>query len=189
MRLILGIGNPGAKYDGTRHNIGFTVVDWLAKQASADFREKSKFSALIAETSISDQKCILIKPQTYYNDIGISARAIMDFYKLTIDELLVIHDDAVLDFGKIRIRQGGRDAGNNGLKSLHQHIGIDFWHIRIGTDSLIRKQIGDTDFVLGKFNNDERKIIESWTTPTVSKIVETFVADDIQPTSHRFGQE
>ena len=124
-----------------------------------------------------------------YNDIGISARAIMDFYKLTIDDLLVIHDDAVLDFGKIRIRRGGRDAGNNGLKSLHQHIGIDFWHIRIGTDSLIRKQIGDTDFVLGKFNNDERKIIESWTTPTVSKIVETFVADDIQPTSHRFGQE
>ena len=189
MRLILGIGNPGAKYDGTRHNIGFTVVDWLAKQASADFREKSKFSALIAETSISDQKCILIKPQTYYNDIGISARAIMDFYKLTIDDLLVIHDDAVLDFGKIRIRQGGRDAGNNGLKSLHQHVGQDFWHIRIGTDNILRKKIGDTDFVLGKFNSDEQEIIKSWTLPQTTEITKDFLTDDIEPTSYRFGKE
>ena len=113
----------------------------------------------------------------------------MDFYKLTTDDLLVIHDDAVLDFGKIRIRHGGRDAGNNGLKSLHQHIGTDFWHIRIGTDSLIRKQMGDTDFVLGKFNSDERKIISSWTLPTTADIVKSFLADSIEPTSYRFGQE
>lgn len=189
MKIILGIGNPGTKYDETRHNIGFTAVDTLAEQSKADFREKTKFSALIAEANISGEKCLLVKPQTYYNDTGISARAILDFYKLTTDGLLVIHDDAVLDFGKIRIRHGGRDAGNNGLKSLHQHIGTDFWHIRIGTDSLIRKQMGDTDFVLGKFNSDERKIISSWTLPTTADIVKSFVADSIEPTSHRFGQE
>ena len=187
--IILGIGNPGTKYDETRHNIGFTAVDTLAEQSKADFREKTKFSALIAEANISGEKCLLVKPQTYYNDTGISARAILDFYKLTTDGLLVIHDDAVLDFGKIRIRHGGRDAGNNGLKSLHQHIGTDFWHIRIGTDSLIRKQMGDTDFVLGKFNSDERKIISSWTLPTTADIVKSFLADSIEPTSYRFGQE
>ena len=113
----------------------------------------------------------------------------MDFYKLTIDDLLVIHDDVVLDFGKVRIRRGGRDAGNNGLKSLHQHVGLDFWHIRIGADNLLRRQIGDTDFVLGKFNSDERKILDSWTFTAVADIVKTFADDTIESTSYRFGQE
>ena len=187
MKIILGIGNPGAKYTSTRHNIGFEIVDALAKQASADFREKAKFSALVAEITISGEKCLLVKPQTYYNDTGITARAILDFYKLTTEDLLVIHDDAVLDFGKIRIRQGGRDAGNNGLKSLHQHVGLTFWHVRIGADNLLRRQIGDTDFVLGKFNDDERTIITSWTIPTAIAIVDIFIKGGIEPTSYRFG--
>ena len=189
MKIILGIGNPDAKYDGTRHNIGFAAIDQLAEQTSADFHEKAKFSALVAETAINGEKCLLVKPQTYYNDTGISARAILDFYKLTTDDLLVIHDDAVLDFGKVRIRCGGQHAGNNGLKSLHQHIGLDFWHIRIGTDSLIRKQMGDVNFVLGKFNSDERKILSSWTLPLVSDITKNFILGKIEPTSYRFGQE
>ena len=189
MKIILGIGNPGANYDGTRHNVGFAAIDALAQQGRADFREKAKFSALVAETTISGEKCLLVKPQTFYNDSGIAARALLDFYKLTIDDLLVIHDDVVLDFGKVRIRRGGRDAGNNGLRSLHQHVGLDFWHIRIGADNLLRRQIGDTDFVLGKFNSDERKILDSWTFTTVADIVKSFVDGTIEPTSYRFGQE
>ena len=107
MKIILGIGNPGANYDGTRHNVGFAAIDALARQGGADFREKAKFSALVAETTISGEKCLLVKPQTFYNDSGIAARALLDFYKLTIDDLLVVHDDVVLDFGKVRIRHGG----------------------------------------------------------------------------------
>ena len=189
MKIILGIGNPGANYDGTRHNVGFAAIDALAQQSRADFREKAKFSALVAEATISGKKCLLIKPQTFYNDSGVAARALLDFYKLTIDDLLVIHDDVMLDFGKVRIRHGGRDAGNNGLKSLHQHVGLDFWHIRIGADNLLRRQIGDTDFVLGKFNSDERKILDSWTFTTVADIAKSFVDGTIEPTSYRFGQE
>ena len=90
----------------------------------------------------------------------------------------------MLDFGKVRIRQGGRDAGNNGLKSLHQHIGNDFWHIRIGADSLLRRQIGDTDFVLGKFNTDECTILNDWTRPTVLDIVNQFINGQLEPTSY-----
>ena len=110
-------------------------------------------------------------------------RSILDFYKLTLDDLLIIHDDTDLDFGKIRVRKGGHDAGSNGLKSLHTHIGADFWHIRIGTDNLLRRQIGDVDFVLSKFNADKQKILRDWTIPESIKLIDTFLDDTIEPLS------
>jgi aminoacyl-tRNA hydrolase len=183
MKVILALGNPGDKYAYTRHNTGFLVIDQLAAGQSAQFSNKPKFSANIAELNMSGEKILLVKPTTYYNEVGISARAILDFYKLTLDDLLIIHDDTALDFGKIRVRKGGRDAGSNGLKSLHTHIGADFWHIRIGTDNLLRRQIGDVDFVLSKFNTDERKILRDWTIPEAIKLIGTFLDGTIEPLS------
>lgn len=183
MKVILALGNPGEKYAYTRHNAGFLVIDQLAAEQSAQFSNKPKFSADIAELNMSGEKILLVKPTTYYNDSGIAARAILDFYKLTLDDVLIIHDDTALDFGKIRIRRGGRDAGSNGLKSLHTHIGADFWHIRIGTDNLLRRQIGDVDFVLSKFNTDERKILRDWTIPEAIKLIGTFLNGTIEPLS------
>ena len=183
MKVILALGNPGEKYAYTRHNAGFLIIDQLATGQSAQFNNKPKFSADIAELNISGEKILLVKPTTYYNEVGISARAILDFYKLTLDNLLIIHDDTALDFGKIRVRKGGSDAGSNGLKSLHAHIGSDFWHIRIGTDNLLRRQIGDVDFVLSKFNADEQKILRDWTIPEAIKLIGTFLDDTIEPLS------
>ena len=183
MKVILALGNPGEKYVHTRHNAGFLVIDQLAAGQSAQFSNKPKFSANIAELNMSGEKILLVKPTTYYNEVGIAARALMDFYKLTLDDLLIIHDDTALDFGKIRIRKGGRDAGSNGLKSLHAHIGSDFWHIRIGTDNLLRRQIGDVDFVLSKFNADERIILRNWTIPESIKLIGTFLDNTIEPLS------
>lgn len=183
MKVILALGNPGEKYVHTRHNAGFLVIDQLAAEQGAQFSNKPKFFADIAEFNMSGEKILLVKPTTYYNNVGISARAILDFYKLTLDDLLIIHDDTDLDFGKIRIRKGGRDAGSNGLKSLHAHIGSDFWHIRIGTDNLLRRQIGDVDFVLSKFNADEQKILRDWTIPESIKLIGTFLDDTIEPLS------
>ena len=183
MKVILALGNPGSKYAQTRHNAGFLVIDQLAAGQSAQFSNKPKFSADIAELNMSGEKILLVKPTTYYNEVGIAARAILDFYKLTLDDLLIIHDDTALDFGKIRVRKGGRDAGSNGLKSLHAHIGSDFWHIRIGTDNLLRRQIGDVDFVLSKFNADEQKILRDWTIPESIKLIGTFLDDTIEPLS------
>ena len=183
MKVILALGNPGEKYAYTRHNTGFLVIDQLAAGQSAQFSNKPKFSANIAELNMSGEKILLVKPTTYYNEVGISARAILDFYKSTLDDLLIIHDDTALDFGKIRVRKGGRDAGSNGLKSLHTHIGADFWHIRIGTDNLLRRQIGDVDFVLSKFNADEQKILRDWTIPESIKLIGTFLDDTIEPLS------
>lgn len=183
MKVILALGNPGEKYTNTRHNAGFLAIDKFASEQGKTFSNKPKFSADIAETNISGEKVLLVKPTTFYNEVGISARAILDFYKLTLDDLLIIHDDTALDFGKIRVRKGGRDAGSNGLKSLHAHIGSDFWHIRIGTDNLLRRQIGDVDFVLSKFNADERIILRDWTIPESIKLIGTFLDDTIEPLS------
>ena len=183
MKVILALGNPGEKYAYTRHNAGFLIIDQLAAGQSAQFSNKSKFSANIAELNMSGEKILLVKPTTYYNEVGIAAQAILDFYKLTLDDLLIIHDDTALDFGKIRIRKGGESAGNNGLKSLHRHVGSDFWHIRIGTDNLLRRQIGDVDFVLSKFNADERTILRDWTIPESIKLVGTFLDGTIEPLS------
>ena len=183
MKVILALGNPGDKYTNTRHNAGFLTIDKFAAELNVNFINKPKFSADIAELNLSGEKILLVKPNTYYNEVGIAARAIMDFYKLTLDDLLIIHDDTDLDFGKIRVRKGGRDAGSNGLKSLHAHIGSDFWHIRIGTDNLLRRQIGDVDFVLSKFNADEQKILRDWTIPESIKLIGTFLDDTIEPLS------
>ena len=183
MKVILALGNPGEKYAYTRHNAGFLIIDQLAAGQSVQFSNKPKFSADIAELNMSGEKILLVKPTTYYNDVGISARAILDFYKLTLDDLLIIHDDTALDFGKIRVRKGGESAGNNGLKSLHRHVGSEFWHIRIGTDNLLRRQIGDVDFVLSKFNADEQKILRDWTIPESIKLIGTFLDDTIEPLS------
>lgn len=198
MKVILALGNPGEKYVHTRHNAGFLVVDQLAAEQGAQFSNKPKFFADIAElnnvklastanaksrTASPQEKVLLVKPTTYYNEVGIAARALMDFYKLTLDDLLVIHDDTDLDFGKIRIRKGGRDAGSNGLKSLHAHIGSDFWHIRIGTDNLLRRQVSTDRFVMMNFNSDELTILKNWTIPTAQIMIHDFLSDQISAIS------
>ena len=198
MKVILALGNPGDKYTYTRHNAGFLVIDQFAAEQNAHFSNKPKFFADIAElnnvkpvstantksrTVNPREKVLLVKPTTYYNEVGIAARAILDFYKLTLDNVLVIHDDTALDFGKIRVRKGGRDAGSNGLKSLHAHIGADFWHIRIGTDNLLRRQVSTDRFVMMNFNSDELTILKNWTIPTAQTMIHDFLSDHISAIS------
>lgn len=185
MKIIFALGNPEARYRDTRHNVGFLTADEFAKGQGVSFVNKSRFSAEIAECSVDGEKVLIIKPTTYYNAVGVSAQSLLDFYKVSLDDILVIHDDTALDFGKIRLRRGGESAGNNGLKSLHQYIGQEFWHIRIGTDNLLRRQIGDSDFVLGNFNNDEKVILKNWTTPTTLGIILQFITSRLEPTSYR----
>ena len=198
MKVILALGNPGEKYVHTRHNAGFLVIDQLAAEQGAQFSNKPKFFADIAELNsftvnssasakppviIPREKILLVKPTTYYNEVGISTRALMDFYKLTLDDVLIIHDDTDLDFGKIRVRKGGRDAGSNGLKSLHAHIGSDFWHIRIGTDNLLRRQVSTDRFVMMNFNSDELTILKNWAIPTARTMIHDFLSDHISAIS------
>lgn len=183
-RLIIGLGNPEPRYDLTRHNVGFWAVSQIAGLAGLEFAPKSRFRADIAEMTIGDERVILARPTTYYNLVGESARAITDFYKIPLENILVIHDDLALDFGTVRTRIGGSDAGNNGIKSLNTHLGVDTRRVRIGVCTAQRQQIADADFVLSKFSTDE--IIQlTQILPQVTDAVDAFIAGQFRPTTHR----
>ena len=154
--MLFAQGNPGSQYDGTRHNAGFYLIDAFARSQGAVWNEKTKFHALVAETSIDGEKVLLAKPTTFYNETGMSARAITDFYKLDpVSDILVIHDELALPFGTVRIRSSGSDAGNNGIKSLTAALGTQFRRLRVGIYNDLRDRMGDADFVIAKFNKEE----------------------------------
>lgn len=158
--LIIGLGNPGKKYDGTRHNIGFAVIDELAKQLEfEDFNENKDFKALISQKTVGSHKVILAKPQTYMNNSGQSAQAIASFYKIPLSKILVLHDELSIKFGQIRTRAGGQAAGHNGIKSLISHLGADFGRVRIGIKDSQTPKDDTSDFVLAKFNAEEKKFL------------------------------
>lgn len=186
MKLILGLGNPGSEYTTSRHNVGFMALDhYIDMNNLPAFQLKAKFQAEISEFSHQGEKIILAKPTTFYNLSGQAARAIIDFYRIDTKDLLVIHDDSALEFGKIRLRRGGQDAGNNGLKSLYQHIEPVFWHVRIGTNTSQRQRIGDVNFVLGGFSANETNTLKEWALPTTTLAVETFLAGNLEPTTYQ----
>ena len=157
MKVIFGFGNPETKYNWTRHNTGFLALDFFAKCEKLEWKDSNKF--LCKFTKDDSHDIILVKPQTYYNEVGQSARKIMDFYKLKPQDFLIICDDFNLDFGKLRFRERGSAGGNNGLKSCIQHLGTeDFPRLRVGTgNDTLRKQIGDVDFVLSKYTPEEHE--------------------------------
>ena len=131
MRVILGLGNPGAEYAGHRHNVGFMALDRIAERAGiGPFR--SRFQGLAAEGRLGDARVLLLKPQTFMNESGRSARQAMNFYKFGLEDMVVLHDELDLAPGKLRIRQGGGAAGHNGIRSLTRECGADFWRVRIG---------------------------------------------------------
>jgi PTH1 family peptidyl-tRNA hydrolase len=131
MRLIVGLGNPGTRYERNRHNLGFMAVDGLVRRHSfPPFREK--FAGLIAEGTIGDERVLVLKPQTYMNDSGESVGAAARFYKLASEDVIVIHDELDLKPGKVRVKRGGGAAGHNGLRSIDALFANDTWRIRVG---------------------------------------------------------
>src|SRR3989338_8517999 len=135
MKLIVGLGNPGKQYAQTRHNLGWLVLDQIAGSATA-FHERSKFRAAVAETGQS----ILAKPQTFMNRSGGAVKRLLNFYKLTPPDLLVVHDDVDLPFGTIRVLQGGGAAGHKGVASVVDRVSEDFYRVRVGVGNEYRSQ-------------------------------------------------
>lgn len=186
MKVIFAQGNPGAQYANTRHNVGFLVVDTLAAQHKAEFIKKPKFHADIAEVQIAGEKVLLVKPATFYNETGQAARKIVDFYKVDAsNDFLVIHDDLALPLGTLRVREKGRDAGNNGIKSLNAHLGSGFARIRIGIYNDLRDRIHDADFVLSNFTKTEADALKETITPKAIELIESFCTGSIAATSHK----
>ena len=185
MKIIFAQGNPESQFDNTRHNIGFLVLDQTAKRLSIDWTDKPKFKSLIAETNIDNEKVLFVKPTTFYNETGQSARSLVDFYKLNPStEFLVVHDDLALPFGTIRTRQQGSDAGNNGIKSINAHIGPDYARIRIGIHNDLRDRIDDADFVLGHFSAEENKQLKA-ITQKATDLIDDYIAGNLETTTHK----
>lgn len=186
MKLIFAQGNPDRKYEKTRHNTGFLVLDGFGEKHNAIWKDNDKFQSRIAELTINGEKVLLVKPASYYNDTGLVARKLLDFYKLDApSDLLVIHDDLSLPFGTIRIREKGSDAGNNGIKSLNSHIGEHYSRVRIGIWTELRDQMDDASYVLGNFTQKEAKRLEKDAMPKLIEIIEDFISSNITHTSHK----
>ena len=182
MKIIFAQGNPEPRFDGTRHNVGFAIADAWAQAHDADWKSASKFAALTAEVTIDGEKVLLVKPTTYYNETGRSARAIADFYKIdTTTELLAIHDELALPLGTIRVRSKGSDAGNNGVKSLNAHLGDAYFRLRIGI--MTDRHFDDMDFVLGRFSLEEQETL-STVIAKATGLIDEFIRGDLEVTSH-----
>lgn len=154
MKLVVGLGNPESRYNFTRHNTGFLVLDYYFKVKGLKWSDKPRLGALWGR----EDDTIFIKPQEFYNNSGQVVAAYMNYYKIPSSDILVICDDFNLEFGKIRYRAAGSAGGNNGLKSIITSIGTDeFPRIRVGTaNDELRARIGDVDFVLSKFTEEEK---------------------------------
>lgn len=183
MKIILAQGNPGSQYTATRHNVGWMIVDAFATSQGVSFSPQSKFFASIAEFSLEGEKILLVKPTTFYNETGRTARALLDFYKLNSTDIFVIHDDLSLPFGTLRVREKGSAAGNNGIKSLTAHLGEEYWRLRVGIWSELREHQHDADFVLSRFSKEETEYIQQGIAPAVQSFIEQFHKGTLTATS------
>lgn len=157
--MLVGLGNPGAEYDLTRHNIGFMCLDAFAKANATEvggWTAKKDLKCHLASGQFGDVRVLLVKPTTFMNLSGEAVQAVASFYKLLPNQIFVVHDELDVDFGQIRLRQGGSAAGHNGIKSVIKHLGDDFGRIRVGIGPKQPAQIDSADFVLQKFSKDQQ---------------------------------
>jgi PTH1 family peptidyl-tRNA hydrolase len=162
--LVVGLGNPGDKYIGTRHNVGFMALDQLASSAGAGFRSQARLHGLLAEVGSGSGRLRLLKPQTYMNDSGRSIRAALDWFDLDSSQLLVVVDDMDLPLGRLRLRAEGSAGGHNGLRSTISHLGTQsFARLRIGigapADNPIERKARTIGHVLGRFSGAEQPLL------------------------------
>lgn len=165
-RLIVGLGNPGPKYDRTRHNIGFEIIDALAKSfPGVSLIENKRFQGEVGEFRSSGDRTVLIKPTTFMNNSGQAVRAVLDWYKLEATSVLVVYDDMDLPTGKLRMRLSGGAGGHNGMKSIISHLGTrEFPRLRVGIGGTEKGEERDravVSHVLGRFTPEDRKIVDA----------------------------
>ena len=158
MYLVVGLGNPGKEYEKTRHNIGFMMIDYIAEKRNISFN-REKMGGLYAEDNVDGEKVILLKPQKYINLSGEVIGAYVDYFKIPIENILIINDDMDLEVGTFKLRLSGSSAGHNGLKNIELHLATkDYKRIKIGIGK--NKMIDKKDYVLGKLSNEDFKKLE-----------------------------
>ena len=184
--LIVGLGNPGGKYEGTRHNVGFMVVDQLADRGRFSVT-RVKHHALTATAEVGGQGALVMKPVTYMNLSGEAVGEAARFYKIAPAHVLVISDDVDLPLGKLRIRTGGSAGGHNGLKSIIQHLGTDqFPRLKVGVGGKPHPDYDMADWVLGKLQGEDKKVMDE-AVKRAADAVECFLRDGPQKAMNRFN--
>ncbi len=185
MKLIIGLGNIGDKYVLTRHNVGFMVLDRLAYKENFSFREDKKLKSLIAKVRLWGGDFLLIKPTTFMNLSGEALRAVMDYYKITVDDILLIYDDLSLDLGRIRFRANGSDGGHNGIKSIIQHLGGNkFTRLKVGIGP--QPSIPAESFVLQNFSKEQLDSLK----PVLDSAIDAaqcFFLDGLEKAQNKFN--
>ena len=185
MKIIVGLGNPTSQYVGTRHNIGFAVIDELSKEYNIAVDTK-KHKALCGIGMIAGEKVILAKPQTYMNLSGESVRALVDYYKVTNEDVIIVYDDISLDVGDIRIRQKGSAGGHNGIKNIIAHLNTqEFPRVKVGVGEKPKGQ-DLVNYVLGHFSKGEMEQIQSGI-EMAAKSIAVMVEDGIQKAMNDFN--
>jgi peptidyl-tRNA hydrolase, PTH1 family len=192
LKLIVGLGNPGQSYSGNRHNIGFMCLNYFAREHHILFNKK-KGDARVGEGEVVGVPVVLARPQTYMNASGKAVGKLLDKLKLTLDDLIVIHDDLDLPLGRIRIRRGGSSGGHKGIESIIQEVGSpDFIRVRVGTGRPPKAECGVQgekeiiDYVLSGFNEDERPVIEK-TIPRASEAVRSLLSESLETAMNRYN--
>jgi len=186
MYIIVGLGNPGRDYVGTRHNVGFEVIDVIANKYDINLN-KEKFRAVYGEGRIAGEKVMLVKPQTFMNLSGESVREIMDWYKVDPEQLIVIYDDISLEVGTLRIRPKGSAGGHNGMKNIIYQLNTDmFPRVKVGIGAPKHEEHALVDYVLGKFSKEEVDILVK-TAVKAADAVEVMIKDTVELAMSRFN--
>jgi PTH1 family peptidyl-tRNA hydrolase len=184
-KVVVGLGNPGSRYAGTRHNVGFAVVDALAASPRAG-RFQSRFQAQVAELEEEGARVLLVKPETFMNLSGRSVRQVVDFYQVELGDLLVVCDDINLPLGKLRVRARGTHGGHNGLRDIQNHLGTtEYARLRIGVGAPDEEAV---DHVLGRFRPSERPVIEDALALAV-QAVDVWVRQGVEACMNRYNGE
>ncbi|OHW61764.1 peptidyl-tRNA hydrolase [Andreesenia angusta] len=186
MYIVVGLGNPGSKYSGTRHNVGFDVLDYMAERHGANLN-KIKYKSLYNEIKLGGEKVVLLKPQTYMNKSGEAVLEIAQFYKVPAENIVVVQDDIDIKFGSLRIRQKGSAGSHNGMKSIIGLLGNDgFPRVKIGVG---KAEPGEdlAEFVLGRFKPDERPVIDELVKKAADSI-ECLIAEGIDVAMNKYNR-
>lgn len=183
--IIVGLGNVGSEYEGTRHNVGFACLDELVKsQGFEPWMAKKDLKCQLTMQTLGDNRVVLVKPSTFMNLSGEAVQSVMNFYKVPAEQVIAVYDELDIDFGSIRTRTGGGAAGHNGVKSLIQHISEDFGRVRIGIGPKHPEQIDSADFVLGKFDKSQQEQMK-YLLQEASAILSEYIFSAALPTETR----
>ena len=187
---MVGLGNPGSKYEFTRHNIGFRIVDSLAQEIEIEFKKVKSYYSLISRVMINNHKVILVKPQTFMNLSGRAVNRVVSYYKIPLQDLLIVYDDLNLEFGQVRIRKKGSAGGHKGMESVMQYLNSeDVPRLRIGINNpSVNFNFDCVSYVLSNFNGDERDKIKK-VIQLSTEAIKTIMEDDFEKAMRKYNRK